>query len=206
MAEVQIDIDLDKTCPECGRPGSVNGGVCLECAAKKMSTLDEPEFLGDWAEADPSVIHIAQQMIQAHHPWLRSAKIGFLYRKEAPLKNGKYTLGQAQKVNSRLQPFMDYDFLIWIAKDAWDRMESARREALIDHELCHCVMGDNGWKVRGHEIEEFSEIIERHGFWTYDLMKVQKIAVEQAHLPGLEPAGGVEAVRAQQFSMIDEEG
>lgn len=31
-----INIDLDQNCPECGKPGSVNGGICLSCLEKHI--------------------------------------------------------------------------------------------------------------------------------------------------------------------------
>ena len=35
--EYILNIDLDKKCPLCGKKGSVNGGLCLECATKKIT-------------------------------------------------------------------------------------------------------------------------------------------------------------------------
>jgi hypothetical protein len=32
-----LNIDLDKKCPLCGKKGSVNGGLCLGCATKKIT-------------------------------------------------------------------------------------------------------------------------------------------------------------------------
>jgi hypothetical protein len=65
------------------------------------------------------------------------------------------------------------------------------RVALVDHELCHCALfvkdeserpafwrrfdqtrdtydesdHDYRWGMRGHDIEEFGEVLYRHGFW-----------------------------------------
>ena len=33
MKTYKMDVDMDKPCPQCGKPGAVNGGICLECAA-----------------------------------------------------------------------------------------------------------------------------------------------------------------------------
>jgi hypothetical protein len=162
------------------------------------------EFDGDWAEADDSVIDMAGELVRKYHPWLRTARIGFLFRKEAPLAKGRYRLGQAQKVTDKLKAFMDYDFVIWVAKDQWDGLTTERRYALLDHELCHCVWGDNGWTMRPHEIEEFSEIIERWGFWTHALLKVQELAGRQTTLPGMEQTGRLDAVKPGQFGLLED--
>jgi len=32
MTVYTLEINLGKNCPKCGKPGSVNGGICLDCA------------------------------------------------------------------------------------------------------------------------------------------------------------------------------
>ncbi len=124
-----------------------------------------------WSEADPSVINTAKMLIKAYHLHLLDARICFVFRKEAQKTNGKDVLAQASKVTAKMQPFFEYDFLIWVSKEDWERSDSAFREALIDHELCHCKLGENGWKLIRHDVEEFHEIIARHGFWNRSLKK-----------------------------------
>jgi len=34
---VTLTIDMDKRCAECGKPGAMNGGLCLRCATAAMS-------------------------------------------------------------------------------------------------------------------------------------------------------------------------
>ena len=211
MTTHRLDIDLNKICKQCEQPGATKSGYCLSCAAASIldgkgdpTKSNEPEFRGDWAEADQSVIDMAAELIHKHHPWLQTANIGFLFRKEAPLSKGRYTLGRAQKVTDKLRPFMDYDFLIWVAKDQWDRFTTDRRLALLDHELCHCAWGDNGWTMRPHDIEEFTEIIDRHGFWTPELLHVQDVASRQQALPGFEQRGRLEAVKANLFDALED--
>lgn len=43
MANVTFGIDLDKPCPRCKKPGSVNGGLCLACIGRgiKRGEFDE---------------------------------------------------------------------------------------------------------------------------------------------------------------------
>jgi len=41
MAEIPtitINIDLDKKCWRCKKPGAANGGMCLKCVAKMLNT------------------------------------------------------------------------------------------------------------------------------------------------------------------------
>lgn len=171
-----------------------------------LKDLAKVDFYGDWAEAAPSVIDTAKDLINKYHPHLRNygARIGFLFRKEAPIRSGKHTLGQAQKVTDKMKVMLDYDFIIWVAKDVWDRSTTARRMALLDHELCHCVFGSNGWTIRPHDMEEFVEVIDRWGFWTNNLMRVQEIANKQPPLPGMEDKGTVEAVKVAGLNLEGE--
>ncbi len=64
----------------------------------------------------------------------------------------------------------------------WRLLTEAQREALVDHELMHCMVGKNGWALRGHDVEEVRDIIECHGFWKPDLQQFAD-AVEPLRLP-----------------------
>lgn len=64
-------------------------------------------------------------------------------------------------------------FLMEIAADIWEHLEPWQRIALVDHELYHFTIeyDDNGVKlgIRAHDIEEFIEVLVRHGRWDADL-------------------------------------
>ncbi len=86
------------------------------------------------------------------------------------------------------------DFAILIDENEWSVLPSAARAALVDHELCHCALfvkdtsqrpafwrrfepardtydeaeHEYRWGMRGHDIEEFGEVLYRHGFWKPD--------------------------------------
>jgi len=130
-----------------------------------------------WSEAPQSIIHAAEELIRQYHPWLNEARIAFVMRSEAQKKG--HVLGQASKVPEKMQPYLEYDFLIWLSEKDVAGMANSEIEALIDHELCHCAknLATDGWKLREHDIQEFAEIISRHGLWSADLRRMDK-AVE----------------------------
>lgn len=141
-----------------------------------------------WTEAAQSVLSTAQNLIDNFHPVLSRARICFVFRSEAQKQGNRMIVGGACKVPDKMQPFLEYDFLIWLSEEDYTGMDDLRREALIDHELCHCA-GDpiNGWKLRPHDIQEFSDVIKRHGVWSSDVMAA-KIAIDYYQtqtLPGL---------------------
>jgi hypothetical protein len=122
-----------------------------------------------WSEASTDVINTAIKIVREFHPDLEEASIGFLFRDTAQESMGKRTLGKASKVTDRLKPYLDYDFIIWIAEDAWTDLEDNQRKALLDHELCHCTMDEGTARMVHHDIEEFQAVIERHGIWHSEL-------------------------------------
>lgn len=139
-----------------------------------------------WEEASSELINMAEEVIEDHHPHLRDARIGFVFRSEVSVSNGRETWGKASKVTDKLKPFVDdIQFVIWIAKDKWEAISTDQRRALLDHELCHCRFNINTGNpaMRHHDFEEFHEIIQRHGFWNHELFKLQRNIEKQLRLP-----------------------
>jgi hypothetical protein len=75
------------------------------------------------------------------------------------------TLGKAKKVSADLQVHIDADFIIWLAKDEWRMLSPKQQNALVDHELSHCFWDGLTASMKSHDVEEFTHIIERYGFW-----------------------------------------
>lgn len=140
-----------------------------------------------WSKVPDNVLEIAHNIIVEHHPLLLNFNIGFIFRSEVGTAGGKIVLVQALKVSAKLAPVLDLDALIGIAEDVWYSLKPESKRALIDHELCHLsVSPDGSLSIRGHDIEEFNEIIERYGFWNTDLIATGASfsrANEQLRLP-----------------------
>lgn len=67
-------------------------------------------------------------------------------------------------------------FLITIAKDIWMQLDSEKRHALVDHELCHCGISGEKICMLPHDVEDFTAIVRRRGLWTPDLASLVKAA------------------------------
>lgn len=143
--------------------------------------------------APSDVIETAKRLIALYHEHLCTARIGFLFRSEAPVSGGRITLGKAKLVTAEMRVYADYDFLIWLAKDRYMSMSAEQREALIDHELCHCLFDEAEEKasLRGHDIEEFNCILQRYGFWWRGAE--QTALAVQGHFFSFRTEGVVEA-------------
>lgn len=126
---------------------------------------------------------IAETLIPQHHPHLVGARIEYVFRDKHQKRNGKIVAGTARKVSglnaflaAKPPSFGGLDFFVIVfALDVWMAISDAQRVALVDHELCHCWRETNDetgeWdlSIRGHDIEEFAEIVYRHGLWSEDL-------------------------------------
>jgi hypothetical protein len=67
----------------------------------------------------------------------------------------------------------------------WTTLSKEQRVALVDHELCHFEVEypDDDEKQRtihitGHDVEEFTAVIERHGAWRPPLEDLARAAGE----------------------------
>jgi hypothetical protein len=138
-------------------------------------------------ERSQEVKAIAEELIASHHDHLSKARIAYLFADRGSKKLGKVLVGKATKASDLIAHFGQVDFIIVINRETWTALTIRQRDALVDHELCHCRMtitktGEIRWWIRSHDVEEFSEIIERHGLWFPDLEKFVA-ASRQVELP-----------------------
>lgn len=127
----------------------------------------------------PEVRAIAKDIIASHHRHLLNATIRYVFRDEAAKKGSKVILGTARKIGG-LNAFLasshldmneaeDF-FVIEIAADEWQHLDHKQRAALVDHELMHCDVDEDGkLKMVPHDLEEFTSIVRRHGLWKEDV-------------------------------------
>lgn len=138
--------------------------------------------VGDMLE--PLPWKILNRLLATTHERLANATIALAWRKRVqPNADGQIKLGEARRATDLARCFHDADFVIALNQEAWDDVLTPEQQtALIDHELCHCelVHDDEGnpkrdekdrlvTRLRRHDIEEFREVVERHGLYKADL-------------------------------------
>lgn len=148
----------------------------------------EPLELMDADEAEA----IANELIPDYHSHLLDASIRFVFTNKERKKCDRVRPASAQKVSPLVRylasgenadPDDGPDFVILISAKDWDRFDAAQKRALVDHELCHCGQSAKGdWKIIGHDLEEFTAVVERHGLWKRDVQVFAKAAAEQLKL------------------------
>ena len=132
-----------------------------------------------------SIYKIMNKVRKKYHRGLKRAKIALVWKiKSKPDKDGHLELGKCHKASDLQKELSVYDFVISLNKEAWneEKFTKKMKYALIDHELCHAapsmnksghqkkdVRGRYCFRMRDHDIEEFREIVERHGVWKRDL-------------------------------------
>lgn len=146
--------------------------------------------------AAPEVEEIAEKLIAEHHPHLADVRIRYVFRDKAASSRGRTVLGKARKIaglNAYLVGLVGRQhvegevnfFVIEVASDVWRQLERPQRVALVDHELCHLDIetdpetGERKLVLRGHDVEEFTEIVQRHGLWKSDVEELVKAGGQQ---------------------------
>lgn len=143
----------------------------------------------------PEVEEIGKELIRdvEDHKGLDSVRVDYVYRDQASKSKGKTVLAKARKI-SGLNAFVanaemvqrDF-FVVEVAEDTWDQLDAAQQRALVDHELVHCKVefdeeGTPQLSIRGHDIEEFGCVIERHGLWLSSTAEFGSVVAEQLAL------------------------
>ena len=141
-------------------------------------------------EDHPAIHQAVADLIEKFHPTLITARIALVWRYGwRPDKHGSLTLGKCRKASDYDLAFASYDFVILLGFESWVKMDNSQRLALLDHELAHAYGeekddGSMNWSIRKHDLEEFREIVERHGMYKSDLEDFIKAGMRQPE-PGL---------------------
>ena len=119
------------------------------------------------------------EVIPKWHKTLREAAIAYLFKDGGMKHRGRTILAKIKKASPLEQHLTGFDLILIVNQEAWDKATERAKLALIDHELCHVVglrndAGDRDYRMRGHDLEEFEEILTRHGAWCDDIARFLK--------------------------------
>jgi len=143
-----------------------------------------------------AMYRLLRELVTAHHPELLGANIALAWCTSwKPDVDGIVTLGKCKKASDLDRELAVYDFIILLREAFWTDplVTDHQRRALLDHELTHAAvkLDDHGepvedergrvvYRVRKHDLEEFTAIVERYGMYKKDL-EVFARALERAH-------------------------
>ena len=124
---------------------------------------------------------IAGVLLPAFHRELTNARIAYLL-KEKSTTRGRSPLGKTNLLSKRDRFLSDYDFVVVFDWSRWKALTLVQRVALVDHQLEHCGVDDNGnFVMMDHDIREFNTTVRRWGAWqpsVRDFFRAAKVQFE----------------------------
>lgn len=143
---------------------------------------------------------MVKRAVEKWHDELTGARIALAWALNwKPDSDGITKLGKMKKAADLDRELAPFDFVMLLRQEWWEdkAVTEAQRLALVDHELCHATVrydrqgdplkderGRTIYRMRRHDIEEFSEIIARHGVYKRSLeVAAHALLLRQKDLP-----------------------
>jgi predicted metallopeptidase len=114
---------------------------------------------------------IIDRLIELFYPLLQGATVRAVYR-STKFPDSPFTVARIEKITglrawlySKIDGEQDAFFLIQVVVPNWETFEPRQQVAVLDHEICHIDYNDekDSYALRDHTVQEFPEIVERHG-------------------------------------------
>lgn len=139
-----------------------------------MRKVNKPKF---WAADEAREIAEAD-VISVWHPHLEDYEICYVF-KEDLTKAQRVALATIKKSTPFEYYLSGVDLVVTVNADYWPDLTHAQRIALLDHEFCHTFetvneKGVASLKFRGHDLEEFTDVVRRHGAWMPDIERMNQ--------------------------------
>lgn len=157
------------------------------------------ELIAKESDVGRPMYRLLGELVDAHHEELADARIALAWCTSwKPDVDGRVTLGKCKKASDLDRELSAWDFIILLRRAFWTDIfvKDHQRRALLDHELCHATVkidkfnepllderGRKVYRLRKHDIEEFAEIVSRHGCYKRDLQNFY-VALRRAELQG----------------------
>jgi hypothetical protein len=157
-------------------------------------------FIPPDSEIGAGLYALLRELVNHHHREVAGARIALAWNLAWKADvDGRVTLGQCKKVSDlerEVAEMLAYDFVVLLRKEFWydPFTTDLQRRALLDHELCHAAVkfdehgepmvderGRTVYRIRKHDLEEFSEIADRYGCWKRDLEHFAKALDKARH-------------------------
>ena len=135
--------------------------------------------MADIYKASEDLVKRVKAIIKAHHPelFLIQDEIAVLIRDKAGKRGGRVVYGKSMKAPKILEVLgdIDYKFILELAGDEWQNLNSPQQTALLDHHLCalRAEEDENTGEVRYFvappDIGYYYDELGRHGNWRPEL-------------------------------------
>jgi hypothetical protein len=125
---------------------------------------------------------LAAAIIADHHPHLQGVKVVYAGRTEAAVIQGEPKFAVARKV-SGLNAYLAEGsassfFVIEICEKLFMQLDAPTQKAVLDHVLTRCAVrpASKGLYIRPYAVQEFPEIIHRHGLYNEKVRDLWRLA------------------------------
>lgn len=141
---------------------------------KELNLLD--------AEPSKEMRKLAEKIIdkfeQLHFIREYDIKIGYVLSQEKP-PGPKIKYADCRKVKLLYQAWLPFDFIITFYDRNVELLNENQKKILMLHELRHIGIGERGYKIEEHEIEDFESILRNYGItWNAYQQEVPDILSE----------------------------
>ena len=161
----------------------------LDPGAKKAleAVPEKHPLLAKWPEGEKFLVSdqakaIGDILIPEFHKHLVNAKVAYLFKQHVGGR-GVTLFGKAALSSAKLKFLSQVDFVLEINHTIWADASLQMRAAMIDHELSHCGVDDNGaFCFLQHDIEEFFGVVQRWGQWHGAVTTMRQVLTSQLEL------------------------
>jgi hypothetical protein len=106
-------------------------------------------------------------------------KIGYVRSYEAKKDKGRQINADCRKVNGTYTAYLPFDFIVTFYEPNVYHMTENQKKILMLHELRHIGIGERGFRLENHDIEDFTNILTRFGIdWSGFNQEVPDILAE----------------------------
>lgn len=90
-------------------------------------------------------------------------KVAYVRSYESKTSKGKQINAECRLVNGVYTAFLPYDFIITFYEPNMYYMTEKQQKILMLHELKHIGIGERGYRIENHDIEDFKDILLEYG-------------------------------------------
>ena len=91
------------------------------------------------------------------------AKIGYVRSYETKKDKGRSINADCRKINGTFTAYLPFDFIVTFYEPNIYHMSENQKKILMLHELRHIGIGERGFRIENHDVEDFRNILDRFG-------------------------------------------
>ena len=90
-------------------------------------------------------------------------RVAYVRSYEAKRDKGKVVYADCRKVNGTYTAYLPFDFIVTFYEPNTYILSENQKKILMLHELRHIGIGERGFRIENHDVEDFRDILYRFG-------------------------------------------